>query len=438
MLSEAPALVALAVPIMIGLASTTLHGVVDALMLGRLGAVPLAAAGLAAAASLIVVSAVWGVLSAVAVRVGHARGAGQNRQVCAILRNGLALGLIVGVAGAGAMALSWFALPLMGQPPEVIAAMPLYWAAMALVLIPFSVTAVFRCTFEAVGQPWLGVGVAAIALSAKVVLNPLLIWGAGLGLLGAGLATLLAECLALGVAWAVWSRSRTLRRLRLRRRLAAAEIASCAREGAPLGVLNVAETGAMAVITLMIGTFGTAALAGNQVALSVGGVFYMVPMAFSSAVAVRVAQERGRGRADALRPVALAALAVALGCMVAVGALMWWGGRAIAAAMVADPAVVLAAAAIFAVFAPMQLADAVQSVMLGALRGLSDTAFPATVSLLAYWAAGLPLGWFLATAGGLGAPGVWLGFFAALVASALILSARFAARTSLKGAVPAL
>lgn len=436
-LSEVPALVRLAVPIAIGLTATTLHGVIDAAMLGPLGAVPLAAAGLAAAASLIVVSAVWGTLSAVAVRVGEARGAGQHRRVCEILRNGLALGLLTGAAGTVAMGLGWFALPLLGQPAEVIAAMPLFWAFASLVLVPFGVSTVFRCTFEAVGRPWLGVAFAALSLTAKLPLNLVLIHGLGpvpgLGLAGASLATLLAELVAAGAAWAYWSRARAMRRLRLRRRVALREVASCLREGAPLGALNVAETGAMAVVTLAIGTFGTVALAGNQVALSVGGVFYVLPMAFSGAVAVRVAQERGAGRLDALRAVALAATGLALACMAGVAAIMWWGGEAIARAIVDDPAVVLAATAIFAVFAPMQMADAVQSVMLGTLRGLSDTAFPAAVSTVAYWAVGLPLGWLLATAGGLGAPGVWMGFMAALVGSAAVLSARFAGRTGLRG-----
>ena len=124
-LSEVPGLVGLAVPIVVGLAATTLHGLIDAVMLGPLGAVPLAAAGLAAAASLIVVSAVWGTLSAVAVRVGQARGARQHRRIPDILRNGLALGALAGAGGAMAMGLIWVALPWMGQPAEVIAAMPL-------------------------------------------------------------------------------------------------------------------------------------------------------------------------------------------------------------------------------------------------------------------------------------------------------------------------
>jgi MATE family multidrug resistance protein len=193
----------------------------------------------------------------------------------------------------------------------------------------------------------------------------------------------------------------------------------------------------MAVITLMIGTFGTVALAGNQVALSVGGVFYVLPMAFSGAVAIRVAQEQGAGNVDALRPVTLAALGLALACMAGVGALMWFGGGAIASAITDDPAVIGAATAIFAVFALTQIGDAVQSVMLGSLRGLSDTAFPATVSTVAYWVFGLPLGWSLATWGGQGAPGVWMGFLAALVGSGIALSLRFAAQTGLRGAAPA-
>jgi MATE family multidrug resistance protein len=162
-------------------------------------------------------------------------------------------------------------------------------------------------------------------------------------------------------------------------------------------------------------------------------------MAVSGAVALRVAQEQGAGRSDRLRPVAFAALGLALLCLALIGSAFWWGGAAIAAAIASDPAVVQAAALIFAVFAFTQLGDAVQSVMLGACRGLSDTAFPASVSTVAYWAFGLPLGWLLATWGGWGPAGVWMGFLAALAASGAILTARFLARTGagLRGLAPA-
>jgi multidrug resistance protein, MATE family len=181
------------------------------------------------------------------------------------------------------------------------------------------------------------------------------------------------------------------------------EIASVAREGAPLGLMYIAETGAMAVATLMIGTFGAVALAGNQVAMSVGGLLYMVPLGIAGAVAIRVAQERGAGNLDALRPITWAALGMGTLWLAGAAAVLGLHGATIAAWITNEPEVIAVAATIFFVFAFSQVMDGVQSTMTGALRGLSDTGFPALVSMLAYWVLGLPLGWVLAHSGWYGA-----------------------------------
>jgi multidrug resistance protein, MATE family len=292
---------------------------------------------------------------------------------------------------------------------------------------------VFKATFEAVDRPWLGTAFAFLAVGINVPLNYVLIWGIGpfpgLGLTGAGLASLAAEVLALLAAWTFWSRARSMRRLRLRAALQGAEIASVAREGAPLGLMYVAETGAMAVATLMIGTFGAVALAGNQVAMSVGGLLYMVPLGIAGAVAIRIAQERGAGNLGALRPITWAALG--LGTIWLAGAAFGLGlyGETVASWITDEPEVVAVAATIFFVFAFSQVMDGVQSTMTGALRGLSDTGFPAAVSLLAYWVLGLPLGWILATRAALGPAGIWMGFVIALALAGMVLVWRFLRQT---------
>lgn len=430
---EVPAILALAVPIVAGLGASTLLGVTDSVMLAPLGALPLAAVGITNAVAIILYAAIWGLLSAMSVRVGAAYGAGQGRRIPAILRNGLALGWAAGVAGALVMLSVWPLLPIAGQPDDVLAIMFPYWAAMSLAMIPFSVLTVFKATFEAVDRPWLGAGFAFLAVGINIPLNFALIWGLGplptLGLTGAGLASFTAEALALAAAWAYWQRSRTTRRLRLRAPVNRTDIASVAREGAPLGLMYVAETGAMAVATLMIGTFGAVALAGNQVAMSVGGLLYMVPLGIAGAVAIRVAQERGAGNPGALRPITWAALG--LGTLWLAGAAVTLGlhGGTVAGWITDDAEVVAVAAAIFFVFAFSQVMDGVQSTMTGALRGLSDTGFPAVVSLLAYWVLGLPLGWGLAHRGGLGPAGIWAGFVIALGLAGLVLVWRFLRQT---------
>lgn len=432
--SEIPAILALAVPIVAGLGASTLLGVTDSVMLAPLGPLPLAAVGITNAVAIILYAAIYGLLSAMSVRVGAAHGARQARRIPALLRNGLALGAIVGALGMVAMLAAWPLLPLLGQPPEVLAIMFPYWVAIAILMLPFSMLMVFKATFEAVDRPWVGTGFAFLAVGVNIPLNYALIWGIGplpmLGLTGAGIASLAAESLALAVAWVFWLRARSMRRLRLRAGLSGQVIASVAREGAPLGLMYVAETGAMAVATLMIGTFGAVALAGNQVAMSVGGLLYMVPLGVAGAVAIRVAQERGAGNDAALRPIAWAALALATVWLAASAAVLGLCGRTIARWITDEPEVVQVAAALFFVFAFSQVMDGVQSTMTGALRGLSDTGFPAWVSLLAYWALGLPLGWMLAGPVGMGPAGVWTGFIVALGLAALLLVRRFLRQTT--------
>jgi multidrug resistance protein, MATE family len=396
--------------------------------------VPLAAVGLTSAVSVPFYAAIYGLISALSVRIGVAWGAGEGRQVSVILRSGLVLGLILGIGAAVLMAALWFVLPFLGQPGDVLAAMGAYWLFMCAFLIPFSVLIAFKSAMEAVERPWLGTSFAFLAVAINVPLNYALIWGIGpfpqLGLTGAGLASFLAEALALGAALLWWRYANSMRRLRLRRSVDRREIGLTLREGAPLGAMYLVETASSSFATLMIGAFGTVALAGNQVAQSIGSLLYMLPLGVAGAVAIRIAQERGAGNVDALRPIALAALSVAMLWLVPAAVVLSFKGEAIGRLVTDDPEVVAVAAAIFLAFASMQIFDAVQSAMLGALRGLSDTAWPATVSAIAYWPVALPLGWMLAHWGGLGPAGVWAGFILALAGASVALSIRFWRKTS--------
>jgi MATE family multidrug resistance protein len=435
--AEVPGLLRLAVPIVVGMAASTLLGVTDSVMLAPLGPVPLAAVGLTNAVAMILYAGIFGLLSVVPVRIGAAAGARGGRRIPALLRSGLWLGGAAGAGGAAVMALVWPLLPRLGQPAEVVAALPGYWACLAVTLLPWALLTAFKGACEAVGRPWLAAGFAFVAVVVNVPLNYALIWGIGplppLGLTGAGLATLAAETIALAAAVLWWQRARGAVRLRARGPARAAEVRGMLREGLPMGASWAAETGANGVVTLIIGTFGTVALAANQLAMAVGNVLYMIPLGVAGAVAIRVAQEKGAANAAALRPVVLAALAVATAWLSASALVLWSFGRPILALIADEPEVVALAAAICAVFAAMQVFDGVQTTMTGALRGLSDTAYPAALTMFAYWGVGLPLGWFLAVTLGLGPVWVWVGWLVALAGVALPLVLRVLGRTRRAG-----
>ncbi|ART99528.1 MATE family efflux transporter [Yoonia vestfoldensis] len=422
--TEVAPLLRLALPIVAGLAASTLIGVVDTLMIAPLGTLPLAAASLTTAAMIIFYSAIYGFVSAVGIEAAHRHGGAQADAVAAALRAGLVLAPLMGLVAAVFMGLILVSLPFIGQPPDVLAIITPYWLAMAALLVPVALLMVIAQVLNAMDRPWTAAGFAFLAVVLNIPLNYLLIWGVGdwpgLGLIGAGLASLIAETLALLVAIS-WLARHGLLRARpdpaLRRRLA--------RDGLPLAIGYTGEGAAFAVIGLMLGIFGATALAANQIVQAVGGVLYMLPLGMAAAVAIRIGQASGSGDPTRLRPIAIAAIGVVTTWMIAVTITLILSGSRIAAALSTDSAVVALATAMFVIVALIQVADGVQSTALGALRGIMDFVWPTRLTLASYWFFALPLAALLGFWAELGPLGIWAGYGIGITLVAIILPLRF-------------
>ena len=78
-----------------------------------------------------------------------------------------------------------------------------------------------------------------------------------------------------------------------------------------------------------------------------------------------------------------------------------------------------------------QIADGVQAVASGMLRGLKDARVPMLYALLGYWGLGLPLGARLAFPGKLGGFGIWIGLATGLAIVACLMIRRWMQRHQL-------
>lgn len=422
--AEIGPLIRLSLPIVAGLAASTLIGVVDTVMIAPLGTVPLAAASLTTAVIIIFYSALYGFVSAVGIEAAHRHGAGDAAGVAASLRAGLWLAGLAGLSGAGLMAMVVLALPLLGQPAEVLAVILPYWLAMSGLLVPVALLMVISQVLNAMDRPWTAAGFAFLGVVLNVPLNYALIWGIGdwpgLGLLGAGLASVAADGAALAVAL-IWLAREGLLRIPADRELRA----RLAWGGVPLAIGYTGEGAAYAVVGVMLGVFGATALAANQIVQAVGGVLYMLPLGMAAAVAIRISQARGGGDAGRLRPIALAAIGIVTAWMVAVTLVLILSGRLIAASLSPDAAVVSLAAAMFVIVALIQVADGVQSTALGALRGAMDFNWPTRMTLICYWVFALPLAAVLGFGADLGPLGIWAGYGIGIGVVAVVLPLRF-------------
>ncbi len=196
--------------------------------------------------------------------------------------------------------------------------------------------------------------------------------------------------------------------------------------GAPAASQIFLEIGAFGAATAMCARLGPMPLSGHEIALNCVAFAFMVPLGISSAAAVRVGQELGRGDFASARRAGWSAILLGIGFMAASGLVFVFANRILARAFSPDPEVIQVGAMLLMVGAAFELFDGLQVVATGALRGAGDTRTPMIANLVAYWVIGLPVGYFLGFRMQWGAVGVWIGLCVGLIiiGSALLIAWR--------------
>jgi MATE family multidrug resistance protein len=253
-----------------------------------------------------------------------------------------------------------------------------------------------------------------------------------LGLFGAGLASASSNFFSFVMMLAVCLRVPALRRYHILHRLwhpAWRCFAELFRLGLPIGVTMVFEVALFNAAALAMGTFGIAALAAHQIAITIPSLTFMIPLGIGLAATVRVGLAAGAGDRIAARRAGFTAIAMgaAFMCMTALVLLLW--PLEIATLWLPDSAPnrdVLALAVTFLhVAAAFQLVDGIQVTASMSLRGLKDARGPMWIAGASYWLAGAPMSVLLGFGMGLKGFGIWLGLAFGLAVAAIALTTRF-------------
>jgi MATE family multidrug resistance protein len=200
--------------------------------------------------------------------------------------------------------------------------------------------------------------------------------------------------------------------------------------GLPIGVTMLFEVALFNAATLAMGTFGIAALAAHQIAITIPSLTFMVPLGIGLAGTVRVGLAAGAGDAYGARRAGFTAMALGVAFMFCAALLLLLFPHSIAMLWLPDSADnrdVLALAVTFLhVAAAFQLMDGLQVTASMSLRGLKDAHGPMWVAGASYWLAGAPMCAFLGFGLGMKGLGIWLGLAFGLLVAAVLLTTRFA------------
>jgi multidrug resistance protein, MATE family len=317
-------------------------------------------------------------------------------------------------------------LPHLGVDPEVLRATQPYLHALIWSAPPLLIYFALRRYLQALhmARP-----IMITLLSANLVNlagNWILVLGhlgaPRLGAEGSGWATCLSRVyMAAALAYVLWKLDPEIVRISWRPDLV--RMWTLVKLGAPAAGQMALEIGVFATVTVLVSRLNATALAGHQIALTTVSTTFMMPLGISSAAAVRVGFALGReDRLTAARAgwmaLGLGAAVMSVAAIVLLAAPEW-----IARLFTPEAAVIAAAATILRVAAFFQLFDGLQIVVTGSLRGAGDTRTPMVCHLVGYWIIGLPLGAILCFGRGLGAPGLWMGLSAGLIAIGIVLAA---------------
>jgi putative MATE family efflux protein len=408
------AILLLAIPMILEMVLESLFAVVDVFWVGRLGADAVATVGLTEAMLSLVMAVGFGLslstTAMVARRIGEKDPAGAAVAGVQAIAIGLTISLFVGVP-------CFFYAPnllrLMGASPQVITVGSGY-ARLALggsgaIMMLFLNNAIFR-----------GAGDAAIAMRLlwvsniiNLVLDPCLIFGWGpfpkLGVTGAALATLTGR--SIGVLYQFYRLLRGTERIRILRNQIHVNL------GVLLRLLRVSVTGILQFVIAhtswiglmrIVSVFGSLTLAGYTIAIRIL-IFILLPSwGLSNAAATLVGQNLGAKQPERAQISVWRTGFYNMLFLGIIGVIFLIFATPMVRLFTNDPTVVPLAATCLRILSYGNIGYAYGMVMLQAFNGAGDTVTPTIVHFFGFWVLEIPLAYFLAIPGHVGANGVYI------------------------------
>ena len=440
---EAESIVRLAVPLILTHLAHMAIMATDVIMMGRIGTETIAAGSLARDFYWVMVAFAIGVLTGATPVMAQHLGARRFRAIRPVVRNASWLCLPL---AATVSILAWYASPILvmfGQDPAITALGEAYLRVMVWGLLPSLWFVVLSEFLAAHARPRAIVVVTVHAIALNALLDYAFMFGKlgapELGLVGAGVASVVVNWAMFGaLLWFVHA-DRRLRRYRLLGyfwRLDRGVMKEVAFLGGPIAVTEIGEMGLFFVTTIMMGLISTEMLAAHAVTAQCYAFVFMIPVGFAQAAAVRVGRGAGAGSPQWSARSGWMAVTLSGTTVMAPVIAFWFFGTELSAIILDadDPANAHAlglAVSLLSVAAIFMLSDAVQITARGALQGLKDTTVPMVYSLATNWGLGLPCAaafgfWF-----GWEGEGIWAGLAVATTGASLLLIARFRNRLRL-------
>ncbi|WP_427874982.1 MATE family efflux transporter [Flavobacterium sp. MMS24-S5] len=431
----------LAYPVILGMVGHTLIGIVDNIMVGKIGSTELAAVSLGNSMIFIAMSLGIGFSTAITPIVAEGDAEKNDTKIRSAFHHGLFLCTILGLVLFTVIMFAKPIMELLKQPEDVIVLAKPYLGWVAFSLIPLVMYQGYKQFADGMSLTKYSMYAMVMANVLHVGINYVLIYGIWIfpkmGIIGAALGTVISRIFLVMFMHIMLSRRDDLKRFfkgfsfnEIKKTM----IKKIISIGFPSAMQMLFEVVLFTASIWLCGNIGKTSQAANQIALSLASMTFMFAMGLSVTSMVRVSNQRGLMDYKKLIVVArsIFLLAIILETVFAIFFIIFHDylpyiflNMENTGQILDNEEVIRIASKLLLIAAVFQISDGIQVVVLGALRGLQDVKVPMYITFVAYWVIGFPISYYLGEHTELKAQGVWVGLLAGLTAAAICLYIRF-------------
>ncbi len=421
----------LAIPVVLSQLGHVIVQIADNAMVGQYGGnnpLPLAAASFGGAVFMTILVAAMGLTFGLTPVVGELFAQHRCGKAAKYLQNGALLYTIVGII---ATAIQLLIIPLMykmGQPAEVVDMAVPYYLMLVVTMLPTMIFFTIKQFLEGLGDTKTAMYCVIISNIINIALNYLLIYGTfgfpELGVLGAGIATMISKIIMMVLLIAYFFRSNKFNDYisRFARvNFSKAHIRRLINLGTPISAQIFMEISTFTMIGIMTGWIGTNAMSANQIGVSMGSAAFMIALAIGTATTIRVSHCYGARNPHEMKLASKAAWHLGFAWTVFTAILFCSLSSTLPLIFTANDEVIQIASTLLIFIGIYQIPDGIQCVAVGVLRGMQDVKTIIPIAFVSYWLLNLPVGYLCAFVWNMGAPGLYIGYIFGLSMASILL-----------------
>lgn len=432
-------LIKLGLPIVIGQLGVILVSFADTFMVGWHGTEELAAASFVNNIFNLAIIFATGFSYGLTPIVGKLFGEGKHKEAGEVLKNALLTNGAMSFAVIVVMGILYMNVHRLGQPTELLHLIRPYFVVLLLSL-PFAMLFnAFKQFIDSITDTKTAMWIMLSGNVINIIGNYILIFGKcrfpELGLLGAGIATVLSRMAMLALAMMVFLRSKRYRTYMhgfFGGSITVANQKRLNKLGLPVAFQMGMETASFSLATIMIGWIGTTALAAHQIMCTIGQLGFMMYYGMAAAVAVKVSNYNGTGDVPNIRRSAKAGFSIIMVMAIFASLTVHMLRNNMGYLFTDNNEVALLVAQLAIPFIIFQFGDGLQCNFSNALRGIADVKPVMIYAFIAYFVISLPIGYLFAFTLNMGLTGIWLSFPFGLTSAGVMFYLRFMAKTKLK------